>query len=66
MLVNIIAEMARRQMTKKEMAKKLDMHEMTFDKKIQNKESAFSIKQIEKIKDIFNDKNITLDYLCAE
>lgn len=66
MLVNIIAEMARRQMTKREMAKKLDMHELTFEKKLQNKDSAFTINQIVAMKKIFNDENITLEYLIAE
>lgn len=66
MLKNIVAEMARRQLTNKTMAKKLDMHEFTYVKKIQNKDSAFSLKQIVEIKNIFDDENITLDYLAAE
>lgn len=66
MFINILAEMARRQMSKKEMAKKLDMHELTFDKKLQNKESYFTINQIVKIKEIFNDSNLTIEYLIAE
>lgn len=66
MFINILAEMARRQMSKKEMAKKLGMHEFTFDKKLQNKESYFTINQIVKIKEIFNDSNLTIEYLIAE
>ena len=66
MFMNILAEMARRQMTKREMAKKLDMHELTFDKKLQNKESFFTINQIVAIKNIFNDNSLTIEYLIAE
>ena len=66
MFYNILAEMARRQMTKKEMAKKLDMHELTFDKKLQNRESAFTVNQIVEIKKIFNDKSLTIEYLIEE
>lgn len=66
MLVNILAEMARRQMTKKEMAQKLNMHELTFDKKLQNQEASFTINQILEIKKIFKDNNLTIEYLIAE
>lgn len=70
MLTNIVAEMARRQMSKKEMAKKLDMNELTFAKKLKNEESYFSIKQLVKIQVILNESNpaepLTIDYLIAE
>lgn len=66
MLVNILAEMARRNITRKELAKKLDMHEGTLDKKLRNEKSFFSIEQIEKIRKLFSDSTISLEYLIED
>lgn len=65
MFSNILAEMARRQMTKREMAKKLDMHELTFDRKLKN-ETSFTVNEILEMQKIFNDKACTFEYLFAE
>lgn len=65
MFSNILAEMARRQITKNEMAQKLDMSVWTFDRKLKN-ETGFTVNEIYKMQEIFNDENCTFEYLFTE
>lgn len=65
MFSNILAEMVRRQITKKEMSKYLNMSTFTFDRKIKN-ESGFTVDEIFKIQKIFNDEKCTFEYLFEE
>lgn len=65
MFVNILAEMARRQMSKVELANKLNMSVFTFDRKIKNT-TGFTVDEIKKMQVIFNDENCTFEYLFAE
>ena len=59
---NILAEMGRRQMSKQEMSKKLGMSVWTFDRKMKN-ETGFTVNEIFKMQEIFNDSNCTFEYL---
>lgn len=65
MFANILAEMARRQITKNEMARRLDMSVWTFDRKLKN-ETGFTVNEIYKMQEILNDENCTFEYLFAE
>ena len=65
MFSNILAEMARRQISKQEMSKLLEMSAWTFDRKIRN-ETGFTVDEIFKMQKIFNDKNCTFEYLFEE
>jgi len=65
MYTNILAELARRQMSKVELAGKLNMSVFTFDRKIRN-ESGFTVNEIKKMQTIFNDANCTFEYLFQE
>lgn len=59
---NILAEMARRQISKQEMSKKLGMSVWTFDRKMRN-ETGFTVADILKMQAIFNDSRCTFEYL---
>lgn len=59
---NILAEMARRQMSKQEMSKRLGMSVWTFDRKMKN-ETGFTVNEIFKMQAIFNDSKCTFEYL---
>lgn len=65
MFSNILAEMARRQIPKVEMAQKLGMSVWTFDRKLKN-ETGFTVNEILELQKIFNDKSCTFEYLFAE
>lgn len=62
MYLNILAEMARRQLTKAQMAQKLNMSVWTFDRKIKG-ESSFTVEEIIEIQNIFKDSKCTFEYL---
>lgn len=62
MYLNIMAEMARRQLTKAQMAQKLNMSIWTFDRKIKG-ESSFTVEEVLAIQNIFNDSKCTFEYL---
>lgn len=65
MFTNILAEIARRQMSKAELASKLNMSVFTLDRKIKN-ETGFTVDEIKKMQNIFNDVNCTFEYLFQE
>ena len=65
MFTNILAEMARRQMSKVELANRLDMSVFTLDRKIKN-ETGFTVDEIKQMQSIFNDVNCTFEYLFQE
>lgn len=64
MFFNILAEMARRDLTKSEMSKILDISLCTFNKKIKGS-SDFTVSEIFKMQEIFNDSNCTFEYLLC-
>ena len=49
-------------MSKQEMSKKLGMSVWTFDRKMKN-ETGFTVNEIFKMQEIFNDSNCTFEYL---
>ena len=63
MFNNLKAEMARFEVSKKELAKKLSISEWTLNRKL-NGLSQFTLEEMSKIKEIFNDSTIT--YLFFE
>ena len=65
MYLNILAEMARRQITKAQMAQKLNMSAWTFDRKLKG-ESSFTVEEIIEIQNVFNDSKCTFEYLFKE
>ncbi len=65
MYLNILAEMARRQLTKAFMAQRLNMSEWTFTRKVKG-ESSFTVQEIIEIQKIFNDSKCTFEYLFKE
>jgi hypothetical protein len=65
MFSNILAEMARRQISKQEMSKLLKMSTWTFDRKLKN-ETGFTVGEIFEMQKIFNDENCTFEYLFEE
>lgn len=65
MFTNVLAEMARRQISRQKMSELLNMSVSTFDRKIR-KTTEFTLSEIRKIQEIFNDDTCTIDYLFAE
>ncbi len=62
MFLNILAEMARRQISKHEMANYLGISVWTLDRKIKNI-TGFTVNEITAIQKIFNNKDCTFEYL---
>ena len=56
--------MARRQMSKQEMSKSLNMSTWTFDRKLKG-ESQFTVNEVIQMQKIFNDSQCTFEYLFA-
>ena len=63
MYLNILAEMARRRLTKTKMAEELEMSPWTFDHKLKN-ETEFTLNEIRKLQSIFG--GCTFEYLFME
>ncbi len=62
MFCNIMAEMARKQISKQEMADFLGISVKTFERKIKNTAN-FSIREIFAIQKVFNNSECTFEYL---
>lgn len=65
MFFNILAEMARRDLTKSEMSKILDISLCTFNRKIKGS-SDFTVSEIFKMQEVFNDSSCTFEYLLSQ
>ena len=65
MFFNILAEMARRNVSKTEMSKKLNISINTFDKKIEGSLD-FTVSEVFQMQEIFNDANCTFEYLLCQ
>lgn len=63
MYMNILAEMARKSLTRKEVAKQLNLSEASFRKKIQG-ENEFKMSEVEILLSLFGD--VTFEYLFAK
>lgn len=64
MFFNILAEMARRGMSKAEMSKILGISLDTFNKKLRGS-SDFTVAEIFKMQEVFNDSGCTFEYLLS-